>query len=133
MYLETALTKHKEVISHLSVVVVEQEQNDERGGQRRRPKGRRRRRRRRVVPPSELGLQLVVEEVVELLHLLLVDPLGERLIGRVLKKNAKGNLTSTLITVISAGRAKIFNLAASGAVSSRKMRQALKIPCGKID
>ena len=131
MYLETALTKCKEVISHLSVVVVEQEQNDECGGQRRRPERERRRRRRRVVPPSELGLQLVVEEVVELLHLLLVDPLGERLVGRVLKKNAKGNLTSTLITVISE-RAKIFNLA-SGAVSSRKMRQALKIPCGKID
>ena len=90
MYLETSLTKCKEVISHLSVVVVEQEQNDERGGQRRRPKGRRRRRRRRVVPPSELGLQLVVEEVVELLHLLLVDPLGERLVGRVLKKMRKG-------------------------------------------
>ena len=122
---------YKEVISHLSVVVVEQEQNDERGRQRRRPERERRRRRRRVVPPSELGLQLVVEEVVELLHLLLVDPLGERLVGRVLKKNAKGNLTSTLITVISE-RAKIFNLA-SGAVSSRKMRQALKIPCGKID
>ena len=86
MYLETALTKYKEVISHLSVVVVEQEQNDECGGQRRRPEGQRRRRRRRVVPPSELGLQLVVEEVVELLHLLLVDPLGERLVGRVLKK-----------------------------------------------
>ena len=86
MYLETSLTKCKEVISHLSVVVVEQEQNDERGGQRRRPEGERRRRRRRVVPPSELGLQLVVEEVVELLHLLLVDPLGERLVGRVLKE-----------------------------------------------
>ena len=80
----------KEVISHLSVVVVEQEQNDERGGQRRRPVRERRRPRRRVVPPSELGLQLVVEEVVELLHLLLVDPLGERLVGRVLKKMRKG-------------------------------------------
>ena len=91
MYLETALTKCKEVISHLSVVVVEQEQNEERGGQRRRPeRERRRRHRRRVVPPSELGLQLVVEEVVELLHLLLVDPLGERLVGRVLKKMRKG-------------------------------------------
>ena len=107
MYLETALTKCKEVISHLSVVVVEQEQNEERGGQRRRPeRERRRRHRRRVVPPPELGLQLVVEEVVELLHLLLVDPLRERLEGRVLKKNAKGNLTSTLITVISGGEQK---------------------------
>ena len=84
MYLETALTKCKEVISHLSVVLVEQEQNDECGRQRRRPR-RERRPHCRVVAPAELGLQLVVEEVVELLHFLLVDPLGERLVGGVLR------------------------------------------------
>ena len=85
MYLETTMTV-REVISrpsHLSIVVVEQEEEDD-GRQRCRPR-RGRRPHRRVVAPAELGLQLVVEEVVELLHFLLVDPLGERLVGGVLR------------------------------------------------
>ena len=49
---------------------------------------------------------MVVEELVELLNFLLVDPLGERLVGRVLKRRKEllGTIVSYLITYSDMGK-----------------------------